>query len=189
MVNTTRDLVHVALFTAFVVVLGLIPPAFLTLFPVPITLQSLGVMLAGSLLGARRGALALLLFLLLIAIGLPVLAGGRGGIGVLLGPSGGFLLAFPLGAYVIGWLTEHLGPGHYNLFYALAFNLIGGILVLYALGIPWLALVAHLGWEKAFFGSLAFVPGDLVKVALTAFVVIGVQRAYPLLQQSSRVAQ
>lgn len=70
----TRDLVLIALFAAIVVVLGFIPPITLGFIPVPITAQSMGVMLAGCILGARRGALAFLLFLLLVAIGLPVLS-------------------------------------------------------------------------------------------------------------------
>ena len=76
----TRDLVLIALFAAIVVVLGLIPPITLGFIPVPITAQSMGVMLAGCILGAKRGALAFLLFLLLVIIGLPVLSGGRGGL-------------------------------------------------------------------------------------------------------------
>ncbi|WP_234854561.1 biotin transporter BioY, partial [Sinorhizobium meliloti] len=73
----TRDLVLVALFTAIIVVLGLVPPITLGFIPVPITAQSMGVMLAGCIIGAKRGALAFLLLVLLVAIGLPVLSGGR----------------------------------------------------------------------------------------------------------------
>lgn len=87
----TRDLVLVALFTAIIVVLGLVPPITLGFIPVPITAQSMGVMLAGCIIGAKRGALAFLLLVLLVAIGLPVLSGGRGGLAVLAGPSGGFI--------------------------------------------------------------------------------------------------
>ncbi|MEL6321465.1 MAG: biotin transporter BioY, partial [Cyanobacteria bacterium J06626_14] len=74
---TTRDLVYIAVFAALVAALGLIPPIPLPFIPVPITAQSLGVMLAGAILGARRGACALLLFLVLVAIGFPLLSGGR----------------------------------------------------------------------------------------------------------------
>jgi biotin transport system substrate-specific component len=95
---STKDIVHIALFAALTAALGLFPPLTLPVIGVPITAQSLGVMLAGSIIGSKRGALALALFLLLVAIGLPLLAGGRGGVGVFLGPGGGFLLAWPLGA-------------------------------------------------------------------------------------------
>ena len=77
----------------------------------PITAQTLGVMLAGSVLGARRGALAVLTFLVLAAVGLPLLAGGRGGLAVFAGPSVGFLLGWVLGAWVVGWLVERRLPG------------------------------------------------------------------------------
>ena len=75
-----------------VAALGLVPAFTPPGFAVPITAQSLGVMLAGSILGARRGALSLVLLLVLVAVGLPLLAGGRGGLGVFAGPSVGFLL-------------------------------------------------------------------------------------------------
>ncbi|HEX8434993.1 biotin transporter BioY, partial [Archangium sp.] len=86
----TRDLVHVALFAALVAALGLMPPLMLPFIPVPITAQTLGVMLAGSTLGARKAGLSLLLFQVLVLAGLPLLAGGHGGLAVLPGPTGGF---------------------------------------------------------------------------------------------------
>ncbi len=73
---TTRDIVLVALFTAIIIVLGLIPPITLGFIPVPITAQSMGVMLAGCIIGAKRGAASYALLVLMVAIGLPVLAGG-----------------------------------------------------------------------------------------------------------------
>ena len=84
-----RNLTHIALFAALIAVLGLVPQIDL-MAGVPITAQSLGIMLCGTVLGARRGALAVLLFLLLVAVGLPLLSGGRGGLGVFAGPSVGF---------------------------------------------------------------------------------------------------
>ncbi len=94
----TRDLAHIALFTAMTAALGLLPPLMLPLLGVPITAQSMGPMLAGAILGARRGGLASALFILLVALGFPVLSGGRGGFGILFGPGGGFLLAYPVAA-------------------------------------------------------------------------------------------
>ena len=97
-----RELMYVTMFAAIMGVLGLLPPIMLAFTPVPITLQSLGVMLSGSVLGARLGpkyaALSQLVFMLLVAIGLPLLSGGRGGIGVFFGPSGGYLLGYVAGA-------------------------------------------------------------------------------------------
>jgi len=176
-----RDIVYIAVFAALIAALGLIPPIPLSFIPVPITTQSLGVMLAGSFLGAKRGGFALLLFLALVAIGLPILAGGRGGIGVFLGPSGGFLLAFPLAAFVIGWLTER-SPRRSNLALALLFNLLGGVVVLYAIGIPWVALAAQISLPQAAIGSAAFIPGDVIKAVIAAIATVTVQKTYPLLR-------
>lgn len=177
---TNRDLVYVALFAAIVAVLGLLPPIPLPLIPVPITAQTLGVMLAGSILGARRGGLALSLFLLMVAIGMPILAGGRGGIGVFFSPSGGFLLGFPIAAFAIGYLTERFWH-RLTVTSALLFNLGGGIGVIYLLGVPWLAIAADLPLLKALIGSAIFLPGDLIKAAIAAMTAIAIKRTYPLI--------
>ncbi|MEL6222865.1 MAG: biotin transporter BioY [Cyanobacteria bacterium J06627_8] len=179
---TTRDLVYIAVFAALVAALGLIPPIPLPFIPVPITAQSLGVMLAGAILGARRGACALLLFLVLVAIGFPLLSGGRGGFGVFLGPSGGFLLGFPLGAFTVGWFIERWWK-RLNLGLAILATMIGGIGVVYALGIPWLALASQTSLAKAAIGSLVFIPGDVVKAVIAAIATVNVRRTYPLIQR------
>ena len=102
-----RSLVHVAFYAALIAALGLVPPvAIAFLGGVPITAQTLGVMLAGVMLGPIRGALAVLLFLFLVALGLPFLSGGRGGLGVFMGPSVGFLIGWPVGALVAGLIMQ-----------------------------------------------------------------------------------
>jgi biotin transport system substrate-specific component len=177
----TRDLVHVALFAALTAALGLLPPLTLPLIPVPITAQTLGAMLAGSTLGARKAALSQLLFHLLVAAGLPLLAGGHGGLAVYPGPTGGFFVGFVPAAFVVGWLTER---SWHRLTLPLAFviNVVGGICVLYAVGIPWLAVSAGLPLTRAAWGSLLFLPGDGVKAALASSAAITLKRAWPLLQ-------
>ena len=102
-----KNLTHIALFAALIAVLGLVPKLDLA-SGVPITAQSLGIMLCGTVLGARRGALAVLLFLALTLAGLPLLSGGRGGIGVLAGPSVGYIIGFPIAAFVTGLITSQL---------------------------------------------------------------------------------
>ena len=92
-------------------------------------------------------------------------------------PSGGFLLAFPLAAFTIGWLVERSWHG-LNLPRLFLFNLIGGVGVVYAIGIPWLAILA--GSETAL-ASIAFLPGDLIKTVIVALVAVTVKRAYPLI--------
>ncbi len=175
-----QDIVYIALFAALTAVLGLVPRIDPGIVPVPITAQSLGPMLAGSILGARRGGLSQALFVLLVAIGLPLLAGGRGGLGVFAGPSAGFVLGFAVAAAAVGALTERFWQ-RLTVLKALAANLLGGIVVLYAVGIPVLILVT--GSTEAAIGAAAFLPGDILKAVLAAFLAIFVKRGYPLIER------
>ncbi|GAB4587894.1 biotin transporter BioY [Nocardia sp. IFM 10818] len=176
----SRDLAQIALFAAIMVVLGFFPLIQLPGAFAPFTSQTLGVILAGSILGARRGGLAILLFVVLVLVGLPVLPGGRGGLSVIFGPTGGFVLAYPIGAFVIGLLTERLWK-RYNLAIALAINFLGGAIVLYLIGIPWMAVAADIPLSKAITTSVAFIPGDVVKTVIGSLAAIAVRRAYPLI--------
>src|SRR6218665_1845059 len=148
----TRDLVLISLFAAIIVALGLLPPITLGFIPVPITAQSLGVMLAGTVLGARRGVLAVALVILLVIVGLPVLSGGRGGLAVFAGPTVGFLIGWLPAAFVTGLLSERFGSERQNSFAQLAnffiAAVIGGVAVLYAFGILGMVLVAGLPFAK-----------------------------------------
>ena len=171
-----RSLTHIALFAALIAILGLVPPITLA-FGVPITAQSLGVMLAGTVLGARRGFLAVLLFVVLVAAGLPLLAGGRGGLGVFVSPTAGFVIGFPFAALVAGFVVERT-----TLPLALAAGagaVIGGIGVLYAFGLTGLSLVLGKTLGEAAFLVGAFLPGDIVKAVLCAFVTVSLARMRP----------
>lgn len=174
----SRDIALIASFAALIAVLGL-PGAIALPGAVPITLQTMGVMLAGSALGARRGALAVLTFLALVAAGLPLLSGGRGGLAVFVGPSSGYLVGFVAGAFVIGWLVQRRLPS-YPLWWGGLANVVGGIVVVYAFGIPGTALV--LGTDGPVATAIAatvFLPGDLLKVVLATAVAAAVHRAVP----------
>ena len=175
----TKDIVLISLFAALTAALGLIPQIMLPI-GVPITAQSMGVMLAGAVLGAKRGSLAIVLFLGLVAAGLPLLSGGRGGAAVFFGASGGFLIGFPIGAFVIGFLFDR-HRGQPPMLMSILYVLVGGIGVVYLIGVPWLAQVAALPFEKAFIGSVGFLPGDAIKAILTAIVARAVRRALPKL--------
>ncbi|MGH3413167.1 MAG: biotin transporter BioY [Marmoricola sp.] len=182
---SSRDLALVATFAGLVAVLGLVPAMYPAGIPVPITAQSLGVMLAGAVLGSRRGAAALLLLLALVVVGLPLLAGGRGGLGVFAGPSVGYLLGYPVAAFVIGWLTER-GGAPYRLAWGIVANVVGGILVLYALGILGTAWRAHISVPAATVSAGWYVVGDSVKVVIAALVARGVHAARPGLLPARR---
>jgi biotin transport system substrate-specific component len=180
--NMTRShsLALVSLFAALMAVLGLIPKIDLA-FGVPITLQTLGVMLAGCLLGPRLAFQALVLFLTAVAIGLPLLSGGRGGFGVFLTPSAGYLLAWPVGALVTGWIMRAIPTDTPPRVAISAFiaSLVGGLVVIHASGVVGLINIAGMTLTQALIATSTFVPGDIVKCVLCALVCHTVARGLP----------
>ncbi len=194
----TKDIVLIALFTALIITLGLVPPIPMPLVPVPVTLQTFGVMLAGLILGPKRAGLVLLLYVMIALLGLPVLPGGRAGLAVLTGPTAGFLLGMIPGAVVTGWLALVLNresnlkadsikadssshralqsnPKWEIMRYTLA-AIVGGIVLVYAIGIPWLALVTKMGLTKACWAMVVFLPGDVLKALVAAVVAQRIRR-------------
>lgn len=175
-----QSVAMVALLAALVAVLGLVPKLDMPL-GVHLTLQNLGVMLAGCLLGAWRGLQAMLLFLLAVAVGLPLLAGGRGGIGMFMVPSSGYLLGFAVGAWTTGYVMGRLprSTPRQALVSAFIASVVGGILVMHAMGIGGLMLLANMSLQQAVLVDVVFVPGDLIKCAVCAVVVQAVAKALP----------
>ncbi len=175
----SRAVVRMSLLAAMIAVLGLLPTFHLPVASgVPITAQTLGVMLAGIVLGPRRGALAVLLLIFVVALGAPLLAGGRGGLGVFFAPSVGFLLGWVPGAFVTGVVMQRLAktpvfPA------ALVAAIVGGILVVYGCGIIGLMIVAQMGALQAMLATAVFLPGDLVKSLAAAFLAKAAEQAYP----------
>ncbi|MCL6610496.1 MAG: biotin transporter BioY [Peptococcaceae bacterium] len=155
-----RMTVYASLFTALVIVGGYIsfPVPF---SPVPLVLSDFFVMLAGLFLGPAWGLTAIGLFIFLGALGLPVFAGGKAGLAVLFGPTGGFLAGFLACVLVVGLIA---GKGRPSVIKDLA-ALIAGNVVLYALGVPWLKAVLNITWGKALaLGMIPFMPGTAVKI-------------------------
>ncbi len=173
-----RDLAQVAVFAGIIAVLGLVPAIAPFGGAVPITAQSLGIMLAGAVLGPRRGGLAVLLFLALVALGLPLLAGGRGGLGVFASPTIGYLVGFPVAAWAIGALTHRVGAP-YRVLPGIVVNIGAGVVLLNVLGVVGMVLRAGLTPAEATVAALVFVPGDVVKAVVCAIVARGVHAAYP----------
>ncbi len=177
--NSLKDqqLILIALFAALIAALGLIPPVPFA-FGLPITAQSLGIMLCGLLLGPWRGALAVALFLLVTTLGAPLLAGGRGGFAVWVSPTAGFLVGYLLAPLMIGWLFKRLRalpilPA------ALLSSVLGGILFLHLCGIIGFSLVTGRTLLDATLVMWVFWPGDLIKAVLAALVVQSVYKALP----------
>jgi biotin transport system substrate-specific component len=130
--------------------------------PVPVTGQTLAVLMIGVLLGSRRGSLSVLTYLMQGALGLPVLAGGVAGLARLTGPTGGYLIGFVAAAFLVGWLAER---GWDRRFETTLLAMALGNVVIYACGLPWLA--RFVGAERVLaMGLWPFVPGDVGKILL-----------------------
>lgn len=163
---SVRDLSYISLFATLIAVSGYIsiPLPFST---VPVTAQTLAVMLAGSLLPVGHAAASVLVFLCMGAVGLPVFSGGTAGLGIIIGKTGGYLIGFLAGAVLISLLRGRK-PGFFRM---LTVNAIGGILVVYVFGVLWLNYVTGIGISKAvIFGALPFIPGDIVKIIVAALI-------------------
>jgi biotin transport system substrate-specific component len=130
--------------------------------PVPIVLQNLFVMLTGLLLGGRWGLISIGVYLLAGAVGLPVFAGGTGGIGKFVGPTGGYLMGFAAAAYLVGMISER-GRGRVIVD---VLAMIAGTAVIYAFGVTWLKVITGMGLSEAIgVGMLPFLIGDCIKIA------------------------
>ena len=184
------DIALVAVFAALLAALALTPAIPVGGIGVPLTLQTLGVLLAGLVLGPWRGFLSVLLYLAVGLAGLPVFAGGTGGLAVFAKPSIGFLLSFPLAALVAGALSSFFlrrGLRGQYLWLTLA-GLVASLAVIYPLGILGMVLVAQLDLAAAIGYNLAFIPGDIVKAFAAAGIAIAVHKAFPALLVAGRPA-
>ncbi|GAB3708099.1 biotin transporter BioY [Mariniluteicoccus flavus] len=177
---TATDLALVAVFAALIAALSLVPG--FDIGPVPITLQTLGVALAGLCLGPLRGFLATSLYLLVGFAGLPVFAKFSAGVGVLAKPSAGYLLAFPIAAAIAGALAvvllRRFGLKYVSLFVA---GVAASIIIIHPLGIAGLMVNAHLPFAKAFTVDMGFWIGDVLKNLAAAAVAMSVHKAFPAL--------
>ncbi len=181
--STMMDIALIAIFAALITAFSLLPAINLSISPVPITLQTFAICLAGMVLGPYRGALAVLLYLFVGFAGLPVFAGWKSGIAVLSGPSAGYLISFPLVALVVGLLS------HWSLRRGLATavatfvvaGIIGSLLVCHPLGIIGMKVNLGLSWAAAVKVDLPFIIGDLLKAVLAAVVAVPVHKVFPAL--------
>lgn len=176
-----KEMTFVAVFAAVMGALGVVSPIMLSFTPVPITLQTLGVLLTGGVLGARLGAMSQIIFLLLVAAGMPLLSGGRGGPSVFVGPSVGYLISWPITAFCIGYLLSRFQ--NLKLKYVLMINLTVGILLIYLIGIPAQAFMMDIPVLEAAKLSLIYIPGDVLKAILASILVYRL-RKHPFFSRS-----
>ena len=157
---------HIALVVAGALFVILCARIYIPVQPVPFTGQTFGVLLVGGALGFRRGLAALLLYIAIGAVGLPVYAEGKAGLAVIQGATGGYLIGFVVAAALVGRLAE-LGWDR-RIGGALAMMAIGTA-VIYAIGVPWLKVVAGLSWPDAVAGGMTkFLIWDAAKLAVAA---------------------
>nr|WP_263314941.1 biotin transporter BioY [Mammaliicoccus sp. Marseille-Q6498] len=170
----TKDIVIIAMFTAFISVLAFIPPIPLPYMPVPIVVQNIGIILAGCLLGYKRGTISVVVFLLLVATGLPLLSGGRGGLGVFFGPSAGYLFGYILIAFLIGLFID-LKWKSLTFVYALIINIVIGVLLLNLIGGYFMGEFMHISIAKRYMLAATFLPGDIVKAILATMLLFSLK--------------
>lgn len=184
---SVRQLVLAAMFAALLAIAGQIS---VPMIPAPITWQTLVVMLSGLLLGPRLSFISNMVFIALVAIGVPLLSGGSGGIGVLFGPTGGFVFSWPIASMLIGWLIGKIASHREIKFWHLwLVNILGGIFVVYLIGVPWLMAVTGLEYNLANLtkACFIFIPGDLIKTVIGAVLALAVYRADPSLRPKGKV--
>jgi len=153
-----KNMLYAAMFAAIVAVLGLMPPIPLPFIPVPITLQTMGVMLAGRV---------------------PILSGGRGGMAVLAGPTGGFFIVWPFAAFLIGFLVEKSWK-NINIAKYIVANIIGGIVLVYLVGAIYLSYITKMPIDKAFLATMAFIPGDILKAVIVSILCYKLKEISPI---------
>jgi len=209
--SVAADVALIATFAAFIAVCAVLPAIPVAGMAVPITLQTFGVMLAGLVLGPRRGALAVLLYLAVGLAGLPVFAQGTGGLAVLGKPSAGYLLAFPLAALLAGllvaparrllggsaatWAANRVPalagrerPLRSTLGYLAVFGsaAAASLLLVHPIGIAVMGWRLDMSAGEAIAAGATFLPGDVIKNLLAALVATAVFRAFPDLLRHRR---
>jgi biotin transport system substrate-specific component len=147
---------------------------------VPISLQNLFTFLSGMVLGSKLGTFSQLIYILLGVVGLPVFSGFRGGFGVLLGPTGGFLTGFVISTYVVGKIIEKMEDVR-----TWSYFIVGlvGIIIIYACGVTQLLIVTEIGLKEAVLvGIIPFLPGDFLKLITASLLAIRIKSVVYLSQ-------
>lgn len=180
----TKSIAFIAMGAAIIAALGIVPGIQLGGSGVPITLQSMAIMAIGGLLGARRGFLSVVVFLLLVAAGAPLLSGGRGGWSVFVGPSAGYLFSWPFAAFLIGYSIDKIRV--FPVFAtALLSSVLFGIGFVYLMGSLGLMITMKTPFLAALAQNVVFLPGDAIK-AVAASLFISKMANVPFVKERQR---
>ncbi len=164
---TTKNIILCALFAALTAILSQISIP-LPFTPVPINLAMVSVFIAGGLLEAKMGAISQLVYVIIGAIGVPVFASFTGGFGIIVGPTGGYIIGYIIATIIVGVIVKKLGDSVYS--YAVAMTV--GILGCYFVGTAWFMYITQSGLIEALLMCVVpFLIGDILKIILSAFLV------------------
>lgn len=175
-----RGIVFSALFAALFIVLSLVNVG---IGPVPFTLETFAIMLAGGLLGARYGFASIFVVILLTALGLPLLH-GNGGFSLIVGPTGGFIWMFPVSALLIGWFAQRIrGTGWQAYLLMFVVMELFGSLLMYVSGVPWFMHVMNYSLNKSLpMAMYPFLLPDAIKALVAAGMTISLRKYVPALK-------
>lgn len=165
--NSTKSLIQISLMATLIVILGLMPPMPLGFIPVPIVLQNLGIMLAAILLGAKKGSLAILIFLIL-GLFLPVFTGGSTTSVVFAGPTAGYVMGWLIMPVALAGLRRLILFPHPLVSFALTW--LSGVLLVDVIGAIYLAHYTNAPLIPSLLSNLVFIPGDTIKATVATII-------------------
>lgn len=179
---STKEITLVAMFTGLTAIGAFIS---IPLGEVPITMQTLFVILSGLFLGPKLGALSQVVYIVLGLVGIPIFAGFSGGFQTLMKPSFGFIIGFVFAAYMVGKVSHsNKNPSHYKIW----LGTIAGTVVIYLFGLPYMYYILNIVMAKGLafdtilkMGCLLFLPGDLIKLVVASIIAV---KAIPILRNS-----
>ncbi|WJW79562.1 biotin transporter BioY [Bartonella sp. TP] len=179
-----KDITAVALFVALIAAMGKVPP--LVFGPVPITAQTLAVMLTGAILQPKYSLITMLVFLIIVAFGIPLMASGQGGLTVFTNQATGYVLGWVPGALCISMLYKYSGTRLTPL-RELTSLAIGGIFVIHLCGIAWFVHYLEMPLTKAFILDSVYLPGDIIKIIIAYLTASNLRKALPQLFRRSQL--